>query len=108
MPLARCREVVVRVLHDLRSEGVIRTGREGIEIVVPEGLIDEQVPARPSRARHAEPWSGVRAGRRAALAVRLKAAGLHGRRYGGASRRLGSGRRHVTPTAGRRHQGTHD
>ena len=49
------REVVVRVLHDLRSEGVIRTGREGIEIVVPEGLIDEQVPARPSRARHADP-----------------------------------------------------
>ena len=30
------REVVVRVLHDLRSEGVIRTSREGIEILVPD------------------------------------------------------------------------
>ena len=45
------REVVVRVLHDLRSEGVIRTSREGIEILVPEALINEQFPARPSRVR---------------------------------------------------------
>ena len=45
------REVVVRVLHDLRSEGVIRTSREGIEILIPEALINEQFPARPSRLR---------------------------------------------------------
>jgi CRP/FNR family transcriptional regulator len=42
------REVVVRVLHDLRSEGVIRTGRDGIEILVPEALVNEQYPVRPS------------------------------------------------------------
>ena len=45
------REVVVRVLHDLRSEGVIQTGRDGIEILIPEALINEQFPARPSRVR---------------------------------------------------------
>ncbi len=44
------REVVVRVLHDLRSEGVIRTSREGIEVLVPERLVDEQFPAMSYRA----------------------------------------------------------
>lgn len=46
------REVVVRVLRDLRSEGVIRTSRGGIELLLPERLIDEEYPARPSRARN--------------------------------------------------------
>ncbi len=45
------REVVVRVLHDLRSEGVIRTSRNGIEILEPERLIDEEFPAKPSLER---------------------------------------------------------
>ena len=45
------REVVVRVLHDLRSEGVIRTSRNGIEILQPERLIDEEFPAKPSLER---------------------------------------------------------
>ena len=40
------REVVVRVLRDLRAEGVIRTGRGGIEVLIPEVLVDEQFPAR--------------------------------------------------------------
>jgi CRP/FNR family transcriptional regulator len=40
------REVVVRVLHDFRAEGVIRTGRGGIEVLIPAVLIDEQYPAR--------------------------------------------------------------
>lgn len=39
------REVVVRVLRDLRSEGVIGTSREGVEILIPERLIDEVYPA---------------------------------------------------------------
>jgi CRP/FNR family transcriptional regulator len=47
------REVVVRVLHDLRAEGVIRTGREGIEVLVPAALVDEQFPTRRSSARPA-------------------------------------------------------
>jgi len=42
------REVVVRVLRDLRDEGIIRTSRAGIEVVVPEQLIVEQYPVRPS------------------------------------------------------------
>jgi CRP/FNR family transcriptional regulator len=45
------REVVVRVLHDLRNEGVIRTGRDGIEVLVPAALVDEQFPARRVSAR---------------------------------------------------------
>jgi CRP/FNR family transcriptional regulator, cyclic AMP receptor protein len=49
------REVVVRVLHDLRSEGVIQTSRDGIEVLLPERLIVEQYPARPSRAGGAAP-----------------------------------------------------
>lgn len=36
------REVVVRVLHDLRTEGVIRTSRNGIELLQPDRLVDEQ------------------------------------------------------------------
>ena len=43
------REVVFRVLRELRSEGVIRTSREGIELLLPERLIDEQFPVRPFR-----------------------------------------------------------
>ena len=46
------REVIVRVLHDLRSEGVIRTGRGGIEVLIAEVLIDEQFPARRPHARN--------------------------------------------------------
>jgi CRP/FNR family cyclic AMP-dependent transcriptional regulator len=42
------REVVVRVLRDLRDEGIIRTSRAGIEVVEPEHLIVEQYPVRPS------------------------------------------------------------
>jgi Crp-like helix-turn-helix protein len=39
------REVVVRVLRDLRAEGVIRTSRAGIGILVPERLATELFPA---------------------------------------------------------------
>jgi CRP/FNR family transcriptional regulator len=35
------REVIVRVLRELRDEGVIRTSRAGIEIIVPERLVAE-------------------------------------------------------------------
>jgi CRP/FNR family transcriptional regulator len=35
------REVVVRVLRDLRGEGVVETGRVGIRIVAPHLLVDE-------------------------------------------------------------------
>jgi CRP/FNR family transcriptional regulator, cyclic AMP receptor protein len=45
------REVVVRVLHDLRAQGVIRTGRDGIEVLVPAALVDDQFPTRRSSAR---------------------------------------------------------
>ena len=37
-------------LISFRAEGVIRTGRGGIEVLIPEVLIDEQFPARPPRA----------------------------------------------------------
>ena len=50
---ASVREVVVRVLHDLRSEGVIQTSRDGIEVLLPERLIVEQYPARLSRTLNA-------------------------------------------------------
>lgn len=46
------REVVVRVLRDFRSEGVIRTSRSGIELLVPDALIDEQYPTRSSHTRN--------------------------------------------------------
>lgn len=46
------REVVVRVLRDLRSEGVIRTSRQGIEVLIPGRLIDDVYPAEPSPARN--------------------------------------------------------
>jgi CRP/FNR family cyclic AMP-dependent transcriptional regulator len=39
------REVVVRVLRELRHEGVIRTGRAGIAILKPERLVTELFPA---------------------------------------------------------------
>jgi CRP/FNR family transcriptional regulator, cyclic AMP receptor protein len=39
------REVVVRVLRELREEGVIRTSRAGITILVPERLVVELFPA---------------------------------------------------------------
>jgi CRP/FNR family transcriptional regulator, cyclic AMP receptor protein len=39
------REVVVRVLRELRQEDVIRTSRSGIEILAPERLIVELFPA---------------------------------------------------------------
>ena len=42
------REVVVRVLHDLRAEGLIRTSRDGIEVVIPAALLDEQFRRRSS------------------------------------------------------------
>jgi CRP/FNR family transcriptional regulator, cyclic AMP receptor protein len=35
------REVVVRVLRDLREEGVVETGRGGIRLVAPHLLVDE-------------------------------------------------------------------
>jgi CRP/FNR family transcriptional regulator len=35
------REVVVRVLRDLRREGVVETGRVGIRLVAPHLLVDE-------------------------------------------------------------------
>lgn len=43
------REVVVRVLRDLREEGVIETGRGGIEVLIPDRLIVEQYPTWRSR-----------------------------------------------------------
>jgi CRP/FNR family transcriptional regulator, cyclic AMP receptor protein len=45
------REVVVRVLRDLRAEGVIRTGRDGIELLQPDRLVDELFVPRPSVVR---------------------------------------------------------
>ncbi len=39
------REVVVRVLRDLREEGIIRTSRAGIMILFPERLATELFPA---------------------------------------------------------------
>ena len=47
------REVVVRVLRDLREEGVIGTGRGGIEVLLPDRLIVEQYPTWRSNAGHA-------------------------------------------------------
>lgn len=43
------REVVVRVLRDLRDEGVIQTSRGGIEVLLPERLIVEQYPMEQAR-----------------------------------------------------------
>jgi hypothetical protein len=43
--------VVVRVLRDLRDEGVIRTGRDGIELLLPDQLVDEQFFPRSSIVR---------------------------------------------------------
>lgn len=45
------REVVVRVLHDLRAAGVIRTSRIGIEIIDPAALVEEQLPFTRDRSR---------------------------------------------------------
>jgi CRP/FNR family cyclic AMP-dependent transcriptional regulator len=42
------REVVVRVLRDLRREGVIQTSRAGIEVLLPERLADELFSAVPA------------------------------------------------------------
>jgi hypothetical protein len=39
----------VRVLRDLRAEGVIGTGRGGIEVLKPERLIVEQYPTWRSK-----------------------------------------------------------
>ena len=39
------REVVVRVLRDLRTEGIIRTSRDGIVLVRPADLVTEVFPA---------------------------------------------------------------
>jgi CRP-like cAMP-binding protein len=39
------REVVVRVLRELRAEGVVRTGRAGIVILAPERLLAESSDA---------------------------------------------------------------
>jgi CRP/FNR family transcriptional regulator, cyclic AMP receptor protein len=44
------REVVVRVLRELRDEGVIRTSRAGIAILMPERLVVELFPAAPAIA----------------------------------------------------------
>jgi CRP-like cAMP-binding protein len=48
------REVVVRVLRDLREEGVVETGRVGIRIVAPQLLVDEtRAPVdRPTAQRN--------------------------------------------------------
>jgi hypothetical protein len=40
------REVVVRVLRELRTEGVIRTSRAGIVLVRPEELVLEVFPVQ--------------------------------------------------------------
>ncbi len=52
------REVVVRVLRDLRDEGVIRTSRGGIEVIQPERLIVEQYPIRPRTILRSSSHSG--------------------------------------------------
>ena len=46
------REVVVRVLRDLREEGVVETGRGGIRLVAPHFLVDETraLVERPARS----------------------------------------------------------
>ena len=41
------REVIVRVLHDLRAAGLVETGRGGITIIAPERLHEESWPATP-------------------------------------------------------------
>jgi CRP/FNR family transcriptional regulator len=38
------REVVVRVLRELRQEGLIKTGRDSIELLQPERLLSETLP----------------------------------------------------------------
>jgi CRP/FNR family transcriptional regulator, cyclic AMP receptor protein len=48
------REVVVRVLRELRDEGVIRTGRAGIAILMPERLVVELFPAATAES---PPWN---------------------------------------------------
>lgn len=44
------REVVVRVLGELRSEKLLRTGRSRVELLDPEGLLDAASPV-PTRLR---------------------------------------------------------
>ena len=50
------REVVVRVLRELREDGVIRTSRSGITILEPDHLIVELSPATPTGVADAE-WN---------------------------------------------------
>lgn len=45
------REVVVRVLGELRSEDILRTGRARVEVLDPEGLLDAASPV-PNRLRN--------------------------------------------------------
>ncbi len=78
------REVVVRVLRDLREEGVIETGRGGIEVLLPDRLDHRAVPDVEVEDGHrcstfgpmsrdrgltrpwTAPWPGRRAGRASA------------------------------------------
>ena len=48
------REVVVRVLRELREEGVIQTSRAGIAILVPERLVVEVFPAAAATTESAD------------------------------------------------------
>jgi CRP/FNR family transcriptional regulator len=60
------REVVVRVLRELRDEGVIRTSRAGIEVIEPERLIVEQYPvARRPTVPVAQPRGSAISSRKA-------------------------------------------
>lgn len=45
------REVVVRILGELRSEDILRTGRARVEVLDPEGLLDAASPV-PKRLRN--------------------------------------------------------
>ena len=41
------REVVVRVLRDLRVAGLVETGRDGVVLLAPERLHEESWPTTP-------------------------------------------------------------
>jgi CRP/FNR family transcriptional regulator, cyclic AMP receptor protein len=50
------REVVVRVLRELRQEGIIQTGRSGIAILAPERLAVEMFPSASAIAESSD-WN---------------------------------------------------
>ncbi len=69
------REVVVRILRDLRTEGLVATGRDGITVLAPARLYAERVgpeePSEPGSVRPVHAPGSLRMGQRSQTGRRL-------------------------------------